>query len=120
MSPWNLAGVLFFNTVSVALMYVLFYLALQAVGVTSLSFPQAAFVYGFAHLLSGLSFLPSGMGSQEAIVTGLLATHGVPASTGAAASLLYRGFNDGLMAVVGAASGILVRQAARERSTARI
>jgi uncharacterized membrane protein YbhN (UPF0104 family) len=115
MRPWNLAGVLVFNALAVGFLYLLFYLALRAVGITSLTFTEATFAYGLAHILSGLSFLPAGVGSQEAIVTGLLATHGVPVSTGAAASLVFRGFNDVVMAVVGALCGLLVRRATSER-----
>ncbi len=119
MKPWNLAGVLAFNALAVGLLFLLFYLALRAVGVTSVSITEATFTYGLAHILSGLSFLPGGIGSQEVIVTGLLATHGVPTSTGAAASLLFRAFNDVVMAMVGAASGLLVRRAARRRAARR-
>jgi uncharacterized membrane protein YbhN (UPF0104 family) len=113
--PWSLAGVLLWNAVAAGFLYLLFYLALRAVGITQVSFADAAFTYGLAHILSGLSFLPGGVGSQEAIVTGLLASQGVPATAGAATSLVFRGFNDVVMALVGAASGLLVRRARRRR-----
>lgn len=119
MQPWNLAGVLLCNAVAAVLMFLLFDLALRAVGVTGLPFTDVTFSYGLAHILSGLSFLPGGIGSQEAILVGLLATQGVPTSAGAAAGLLFRGLNDVSMALVGAGAGILVRRAAarnRERS----
>ncbi|HSR23632.1 MAG TPA: lysylphosphatidylglycerol synthase domain-containing protein, partial [Candidatus Eisenbacteria bacterium] len=112
MQPWNLGGVLLCNAIAAGLTFLLLDLARRAVAVAGLAFTDVTFGYGLAHILSGLSFMPGGVGSQEAIVVGLLATQGVPASAGAAAGLLFRAFNDVLMALVGAAAGLLVRRAA--------
>ncbi len=116
MRPWNVAAALLLNGVAAGLLFTLFYLALQAVGVTTVPFTDATFAYGLGHLLSGLTFLPAGIGSQEAIVTGVLGAAGVAVSAATAAALLNRAFANGLMALVGLASGLLVRRAARREA----
>ena len=115
MAPRNLGGVIGCNALAAAAMFVLFYLALRAVGVQHIAFGEATFVYGLAHLLSGLSLLPGGVGSMEAIVTVLLARRGVPTYQGAAAAILFRGFNDVVMAAVGAVAGLEVRRESEHR-----
>ncbi|HXM58181.1 MAG TPA: lysylphosphatidylglycerol synthase transmembrane domain-containing protein [Candidatus Dormibacteraeota bacterium] len=118
MAPSNLAGMLACNAVAAGLMFALFFLSLRAVGVTQVSFAAATFTYGLAHILSGLSFLPGGVGSMEAIVTGLLAAGGVPAYQGAAAAILFRGFNDVVTAAVGAGASVLVKRESHQRGEA--
>ena len=50
----------------------------------------AVFVYAFAMLVGGLSFLPGGLGSSEAVMIALLALHGLPDSTAVSATLICR------------------------------
>ncbi len=88
----------------------LFELALHAVRVTHLSLAKAAFAFAAGHILSGATLLPAGLGAYEAILTGFLATQGIAPPTGAAAALLYRGFNDVLMALVGLFVGVAIRR----------
>jgi uncharacterized membrane protein YbhN (UPF0104 family) len=99
----TLAGVVVFDAIGVALTFLLFELALHAVGVTHVGVLQATFVYAVAYLLSGLTFTPVGLGAYEGIITGFMVLQGVAPSEGAAAALLYRGFNDVFMALVGLA-----------------
>jgi uncharacterized membrane protein YbhN (UPF0104 family) len=95
---------------AVALSFLLFWLSLQAIGARHVSFVSAAFVLALGHLISGLSFLPGGVGVFEGLLTVLMASNGVPPSEGAAAGLLYRGFNDILMAGLGAVVGAALRR----------
>jgi uncharacterized membrane protein YbhN (UPF0104 family) len=121
LDPWNFVGVLFFNALAAGLMFVLFWLAVVAVGAGRVGFSETTFTYGLSHILSGMSLMPGGAGSMEAITTALLASKGVTVSAGAAAALLYRGYNDVVMAMMGGAAGLLVRRAEsrRRRATAR-
>jgi glycosyltransferase 2 family protein len=89
------------NALAVALAFLLFELALHAVGVTHVGFAKAAYIYALGHILGALSMLPAGVGVYEGVLTGFMALQGVPPSQGAAAALLYRGFNDVAMAVLG-------------------
>jgi uncharacterized membrane protein YbhN (UPF0104 family) len=114
LSPRPLLGVLVCNAAAASGMFLLFWLALQAVKVTVIGLPEAAFVYGVAHILSGVSFLPGGVGSLEVLTVALLASRGVPAPVGAAAAVLLRGFNDVLMAVVGVGAGVVLRREGAE------
>lgn len=98
------------NALAVTLAFVLFLLALRAVGVTNIGFAKAAFIYALGHILAALSFLPGGVGAYEGILTAFMALQGVPPSQGAAAALLYRGFNDIFMAFVGLGSGWWLRR----------
>ncbi|HZS15148.1 MAG TPA: lysylphosphatidylglycerol synthase transmembrane domain-containing protein [Candidatus Dormibacteraeota bacterium] len=97
------------NMLAVTLAFVLFLLALRAVGVHNIGFAKAAFIYALGHILAALTFLPGGVGAYEGILTAFMALQGVPPSQGAAAALLYRGFNDILMAVIGLGSGWWLR-----------
>jgi glycosyltransferase 2 family protein len=110
----SLIAVLGLNALAAAFLLLLFYLALVAVGGGRIGFVDAAFVYGLAHIFSGLSFLPGGIGSLEAILTALLAAHGLPASEGAACALLFRGYNDVVMLGFAWIGVILVRRRAGE------
>jgi uncharacterized membrane protein YbhN (UPF0104 family) len=94
-------GVLIFDALGVALTFLLFKLALNAVGATNVGLLQATFSYAVAYVVSGLTFTPVGLGAYEGIITAFLVLQGVPPSEGAAAALLYRGLNDVFMALVG-------------------
>jgi uncharacterized protein (TIRG00374 family) len=98
------------NAVAVTLAFVLFELALHAVGVSDISFAKAAFIYALGHILAALTFLPGGVGVYEGILTAFMVLQGVPASQGAAAALLYRGFNDIFMAALGLGAGWWLRR----------
>jgi uncharacterized protein (TIRG00374 family) len=50
----------------------------------------AVFVYAFAMLIGGLSFLPGGLGSSEAVMIGLLALNGFPEHAAVTATLICR------------------------------
>ncbi len=50
----------------------------------------AIFIYAFAMLVGGLSFLPGGLGSSEAVMIGLLAWHGFPEAAAVTATLICR------------------------------
>lgn len=95
--------------VAVGLCFLLFLLALQAAG-AHVTYIDAAFIYALGHILGALSMLPGGLGVYEGVVTGFLALHGVLPSEGAAAALLYRGFNDLVMAALGAGAGRYLRR----------
>ena len=51
---------------------------------------MAVFVYAFAMLVGGLSFLPGGLGSSEAVMIGLLSLYGLPEATAVTATLICR------------------------------
>lgn len=106
--PPTAAAVVLWNAAGVASAFFLFELALHAVGVSHVDFVQAAFIYALGHILAALSFLPGGMGAYEGILTAFMALNGVPPSQGAAAALLYRGFNDVLMAGLGVGMAFLL------------
>jgi uncharacterized protein (TIRG00374 family) len=115
--------IVLWNALAVTFAFALFELALHAVGVSNISFAKAAFIYALGHILAALSFLPGGVGVYEGILTGFMALQGVPPSQGAAAALLYRGFNDIVMALFGLGAGAWLRRrwpaeetAARQRS----
>ena len=67
--------------------YALFALSGQPVIMT---LAAAVFVYAFAMLVGGLSFLPGGLGSSEAVMIGLLALHGFPEPAAVTATLICR------------------------------
>ena len=98
------------NAVAVFLSYLLFYLALHAVGQTQVSLIAAAFVLALSFVISGISLIPGGVGPFEGLLTVLMIANGVPVAAGAAAGLLFRGFNDILMAGVGAVFLVLIRR----------
>lgn len=50
----------------------------------------AVFVYAFGMLVGGLSFLPGGLGSSEAVMIGLLMMYGFPESAAVTATLICR------------------------------
>ncbi|MDR0360809.1 MAG: flippase-like domain-containing protein [bacterium] len=114
LAPRPLLGVLACNAAAALGMFVLFWLALRAVDVTGVGLVQAAFVYGLAHILSGMSFLPGGVGSMEALTVALLASRGVAPPVGAAVAVLFRGCNDALMVLVGVGAGLVLRREGSE------
>jgi uncharacterized protein (TIRG00374 family) len=66
-----------------------FWWLLQGLG-HQLSLPTAIFIYAFAMLIGGLSFLPGGLGSSEAVMIGLLTLNGVPEASAVTATLICR------------------------------
>jgi uncharacterized membrane protein YbhN (UPF0104 family) len=89
------------NAAAVTLAFALFLESLHAVGAVRVGFGVAAMAYALAFLLSSLSFIPGSLGAYEGILTVFMAIQGVPPAQGAAAALLYRGFNDLLIAAAG-------------------
>lgn len=112
----TLLGVGVFDALGVALTFVLFELALHAVGVDAVGLLQATVIYAVAYVVSGLTMTPVGFGAYEGIITGFMVLQGVPPSEGAAAALLYRGFNDVLMAVLGLGVLLAIRRRAEPRT----
>lgn len=66
-----------------------FWLLLSALGYP-LPLTTSVFVYAFAMLIGGISFLPGGLGSSEAVMIGLLALNGLPEATAVTATLICR------------------------------
>lgn len=108
----SLGAVVAIDLVTAGLTFLLFYLALSAVGVHKLGFVGAAFVLSLGHLLAGLSLLPAGAGVFEGLLIALLYGFGVPASQGAAAALIFRAYNDIVMAGFGALAGVVLKRLA--------
>ncbi|WP_301101743.1 lysylphosphatidylglycerol synthase transmembrane domain-containing protein [Propionivibrio sp.] len=50
----------------------------------------AVFIYAFAMLVGGISFLPGGLGSSEAVMIGLLVINGFPQPVAVSATLICR------------------------------
>ena len=98
----TLAHVAFFDLCAVVFAVALLYVALHAVGASEAALPAVAFALAVANLTSGLSLVPIGLGVFEGTITLLLVATGVAPGEAAAAALLYRAFNDGFMAGLGA------------------
>ena len=113
-----LAAVLVCDAVAAALSYLLFWISLRAVGVDHVSYVTAAFVLSLSHIISALSFIPGSAGAFEGLVILLMLSNGVSPGEGAAAGLLYRGFNDIVMAGVGVLAGAGLR-GVKARGTSR-
>ncbi|MBV9099525.1 MAG: flippase-like domain-containing protein [Candidatus Dormibacteraeota bacterium] len=118
-APRTFIPVFLLQALSVLGTYTLFFLALQAIGEHHVTFTAAVFVLGLSYILAGLSFVPGGLGAFEGLLTLLMIASGIPAAVGAAAGLLYRAYNDGLMAMVGAVAGLFVRRPERGRRRRR-
>lgn len=115
-TPAVVLQVLAWNALAVISLLLLFNFAVAAVAGPHLTLAQTAFAYSLGHILGGLSFIPSGMGTMEAIVAGLLVTQGLAFDKGVAAVILFRAFNDLFSALVGALVGLTGRAvAARNR-----
>ena len=97
---------LFFNSIGVGLAFLLFQLSLHAVGAVRVGFADAGLVYALATIMAGFSFLPGSLGVYEGIITFVLTLLGVSPARAAAAALIFRGYNDLLMALIG--FGLLV------------
>ena len=85
-------------------------MALHAVGQTQVGLIAASFVLALSFVISGISLIPGGVGPFEGLLTVLMIANGVPVAAGAAAGLLFRGFNDILMAGIGAVFLVLIRR----------
>ena len=70
-----------------------FYIALFAVGVTQLTWPDALAIYALGSAVGTISALPGGVGANEDISTLVLTKMGLAAGPAAAATLLFRGVN---------------------------
>lgn len=119
---WDLraaAPIVALQAASAFLSFLLFFLALQALGVSHITLLMSTFILSLSYLLAGLSLIPGGLGAFEGLLTILLATNGVSPAAGAAAGLLYRGYNDVLVALIGAPFAIRVRHLSRERKRRR-
>jgi uncharacterized membrane protein YbhN (UPF0104 family) len=90
-----------FNAAGVALAFWLFQLSLHAVGAVNVGFAEAGLVYALATLLAGFSFLPGSLGVYEGIITFVFTIFGISPSRAAAAALIFRGYNDLLMSLLG-------------------
>lgn len=66
-----------------------FWWLLSALGYP-LDLQTAVFIYAFAMLIGGLSFLPGGLGSSEAVMIGLLVMNGLPEASAVTATLICR------------------------------
>jgi len=66
-----------------------FWWLLSALG-HPLPLSTAVFIYAFAMLVGGLSFLPGGLGSSEAVMIALLALNGFPEAAAVTATLICR------------------------------
>lgn len=107
--PKRLLPIALFQAIAAALSFLLFFLAMRAIGLTSVSYINASFALGVAYTFGAVSFLPLGIGAFEGLVTVIMLTFGVPAALGAASGLIYRGYNDLLMAIAGAFALLYVR-----------
>lgn len=66
-----------------------FWWLLHALGYP-LPLTTSVFIYAFAMLIGGLSFLPGGLGGSEAVMIALLALNGLPESAAVSATLVCR------------------------------
>jgi uncharacterized membrane protein YbhN (UPF0104 family) len=104
-----LAPVVALQAAAAVLSFLLFYLGLVAIGLDHISYVTAVFVLGVSYIFGAISFLPLGIGAFEGLLTVVMLTYGIPAASGAAAGLLFRGYNDVLMAMIGGPCLVLVR-----------
>jgi uncharacterized membrane protein YbhN (UPF0104 family) len=115
----TLAATVFLNGISVLLAFVLFEQALHAVRVTGVGFLQAAMIYSLGFILSGFTFLPGNLGAYEGILTFFTSLQGVAPTSATAAALLYRGFNDLLVAGIGIGLWLPIRRMRKRRRERR-
>ena len=118
MELWDVrtaAPIFALQAVAAALSFLLFFFALQALGLRQVSFMTSTFVLSLSYLLAGLSLIPGGLGAFEGVLTILLLSNGVPAAGGAAAAILYRGYNDVIMAGAGVPFALRMRRLMRQR-----
>jgi uncharacterized membrane protein YbhN (UPF0104 family) len=112
----TLVPVVALDLVCSALAIALFWLALGAVHAAGLGLQQVAFTYALGQVSAGLTVLPAALGAYEGMMTGLVAVQGVAPAAAALAALLYRAFNDVLMAVIGLAVSVVSERRRRRRS----
>lgn len=74
------------------------------------SIPMAMGIYGVAVLLGSLSFLPGGLGGTEAVMTALLATHGLHVGEALVVTLTCRLVTLWLAVVIGWVAVLALRQ----------
>ena len=113
--PRVLVPVLLLDTIAALLATTLFGLALGGVHAPGIGATQVAFTYSLGQVGSSLTVLPAALGIYEGLMTGMIAAQGVAPAVAAVAALLYRAFNDILMAGVGAAVAIWLRRRDRRR-----
>lgn len=116
--PRVLVPVIAADATCVALAVALFWLGLAAVHAERVGLQAVMFTYSIGQLASGLSVLPAALGLYEGMMTGLLAIQGVSPAAAAAAALMYRAFNDVLMAVVGLLLVLLLERGTFRRERA--
>jgi uncharacterized membrane protein YbhN (UPF0104 family) len=110
MRPRTLIPVVLLDVLASLLAIALFTLALRGVRADNVSLGRIAFTYSLGQVGSSLTVLPASLGAYEGLMTGLIATQGVAAAVAALAALLYRGFNDILMALIGFAMAVVLRR----------
>jgi uncharacterized membrane protein YbhN (UPF0104 family) len=107
----TLVPVVLLDLVCVALAVGLFGLALLAVHARGAGVQQVAFTYALGQVSAGLTVVPAALGAYESMMTGLMAVQGVAPAAAAVAALVYRAFNDVLMALLGLAGAVVARRA---------
>lgn len=108
--PRTLIPVLLLDAIASMLAVALFAEALRGVRADGIALGQVAFTYSLGQVGSALTVLPAALGAYEGLMTGLIASQGVAAAVAALAALLYRGFNDILMALIGFVVAIFFRR----------
>jgi uncharacterized membrane protein YbhN (UPF0104 family) len=118
--PRAFLPIAFFQATAALLSFFLFYLATRALNVQpALDYVGAVFVLGVSYTFGAISFLPLGIGAFEGLITVIMLTLGISAAQGAATGLIYRGYNDLLMAIIGAPALLYVRAKLRSERAQR-
>lgn len=105
---------LWLSIAGAAIEVTLFWVMVQAVSPVRISWGVAAFVYGAAYLGGAVSS-PGGLGGFEGSVVGLLSLYGVDPGAAAAAALLHRGADKGVITLTGIGTYIAVQRHFRRR-----
>lgn len=116
----TLIPVLLLDVIASALAIALFAEALRGVRADGISLGHVAFTYSLGQVGSSLTVLPAALGAYEGLLTGLIASQGVAAAVAALAALLYRGFNDILMALIGFVLAVFLRRAEPRHDLSRV
>lgn len=111
--PRNFIPIACFQALAALLSFLLFFLSMRSIGLNSVSYINAVFVLGVSYTFGAISFLPMGIGAFEGLLTVILLTLGIPPAVGAATGLIYRGYNDVLMAFIGLPAMLYVRSRQR-------
>ncbi len=93
----------------------LFGLGLRAVHAAGVGPREVAFTYAFGQVVASLTVIPAALGAYEGMMTGLIAAQGVPAAVAAVGALLYRAYNDLLMALIGLGVAFVTERGRRRR-----